>query len=59
MVMCRVLLEGWNGRHVGDGVMMSPLEAIPMIQQGIVETADGHKLEIPHNFKYLDQKTRR
>jgi hypothetical protein len=49
LVMCRVLLDGWNG-----GVMLSDLEAIPMIAQGIVETADGHKLEIPHGFRYTE-----
>jgi hypothetical protein len=57
MVMCRVLLEGWNGRKVGDGIMLSDLEAIPMIAQGIVETADGSTLEIPHGFRYVGTTT--
>jgi hypothetical protein len=53
MVMCRVLKEGWNGRHVGDGVMLGELEAVTLINKGIVETANGKPPEIPFNFRFI------
>jgi len=59
MVLCKVILEGWNGRKVGDGVMLSDDEAYPLIEKGILETADGSEIKLPHNFMFTGTTTRR